>query len=335
MAGLFYPTGLQVTDMPILSPANQRRVHSLLMAALAVISTPSAWGNELYGLGGIDSSLHKNVGSYSWQLGYTQDLLPNIAASFCYLNEGHLSDHRRDGYSAQIWARTDLIGDRLNLGAGAGPYLFFDTKDLGAGNFVNNHGFRALLSVAATWRTEGSLIFLLRSNYVTGEDSPDTISAMAGIGVEFRDKRHDPPSSFERRNNELSVLMGQTIANSLDSQRSLASALEYRRTLIRHLELTVTLLDEGDNRLIRRDGLVPQVWVTQELHHDRFIVGAGAGAYIDLRHREPRSRVSGITGVTGAYRITPDWALRLIWDRVISDYDRDSDVLLGGVGFRF
>lgn len=311
-------------------------LFGLVLVLVAAALPGAASANEFYGLGGIDTATDHNVGSYSWQLGYTQDLAPHVATSFCYLNEGHLGNHRRDGYSAQLWARSDLLEDRLNLGAGVGPYLTFDTQSTGTG-FVNEHDWRALVSVAATWRTEGSLILLVRSNFVTGDGSPDTLSAMFGVGVEFRNEARDKSVELQRADNEITLLAGQTIVNSLDSQNSIATEIEYRRTLVPHLQWTVALLHEGDRSLLKReDGLVSQLWATQDLHHHRFGIGAGAGVYVDIdRNRHHGSRVSGIVGVTGSYRMTPHWGLRVIWDRVVTSYDRDSDIMLAGIGYRF
>lgn len=316
-----------------------RLLPAVLALVLGLASLPAdpALAREIYALGGVDRSLDGNQGSYTWQLGFTQELTPLFAASFCYLNEGHLDNHRRDGYAAQIWARTDLLDRKLNLGAGIGPYLFFDTqRGATPGGFVNKHGWKGLASATATWRTDQNILFLLRGNYVAGESAPDTVSALAGIGYEFQPEGRDKTLPWERADNEVTFFLGQTIVNSLDSQRSVAMALEYRRTLFRHVDWTFTLMDEGDNRLIRRDGLVTQLWATQELHHNRATVGVGAGAYFDVKHyHSPGSRVSGIVTLSGSYRIARQWALRVSWHRVVTDYDRDTDVMLAGLGYRF
>jgi len=38
---------------------------------------------------------------------------------------------------------------------------------------------------------------------------------------------------------------------------------------------------------------------------------------------------------TFSYHFAHGWVGRLTWHRVSSNYDRDSDILLAGVGFRF
>ena len=39
--------------------------------------------------------------------------------------------------------------------------------------------------------------------------------------------------------------------------------------------------------------------------------------------------------MTASYRIGREWTARFSWNRVLSHYDRDADVLLFGVGYRF
>jgi len=85
-----------------------------------------------------------------------------------------------------------------------------------------------------------------------------------------------------------------------------------------------------------------QLWLTQELLDDVLSVGAGAGAYFNLGHyRSPFQGVganrflSGLIALTGSYRMTPHWSLRATWNRVVTSYARDTDVLLGGIGYRF
>ncbi|MBJ6723963.1 hypothetical protein [Geomesophilobacter sediminis] len=304
----------------------------LLVAAAAYPGGAAA--DEFYGLGGATTSVDRNFGSYSWQLGYTQDLAPHFAASVSYLNEGHLDNHRRDGYAVQFWGRTNLLDDHLTLGAGIGPYLAFDTQTTDGG-YANRHSWQALTSVDATWRTDGALIFLIRSNYVAGGPGPDSLSAMVGIGAQFRNDPRNKTVELQRADNEIALMAGQTIVNSLGSSQSAAFGVEYRRVVIPHLEWTVSLLDEGENRQIERDGVASQLWVTQDLYHHRFTIGAGAGAYLDFGHHGGGSRFNGLIGLTGGYRMTPHWGFRAIWDRVVTDYDRDADLLLLGLAYRF
>jgi len=39
--------------------------------------------------------------------------------------------------------------------------------------------------------------------------------------------------------------------------------------------------------------------------------------------------------VSASYRLTQDWAARVTWSRVVTRYSRDTDVILGGIGYWF
>jgi hypothetical protein len=324
-----------------------RAVTSWALAALAsVAALTQAEASDIYGLGGAVQSTSPSDLSYSWQLEYRQDLLKHLAAGISYLNEGHFKGHHRDGYTAQLWTRAELLDYRLTLAAGVGPYFYLDTTTANSpGGFTDDHGWKAMLSAAATWRLENNLLLELRSNWVKGPSGFDTVSGLAGIGYHFEPTLEPLDSQVavqQKLANEVTLFFGQTIVNSFASQKSIAAAVEYRRHLSRHLDWTLSGLYEGDTRLIRRDGMLTQLWITQELLDDTLNVGAGAGAYVNLGHYHntfdgvDASRVlSGIIALTGSYRFTPRWSVRATWNRVVTSNERDTDVILGGLGYRF
>jgi len=319
---------------------------ALTALAIAAAASP-ARASEIYGLGGAVRSSSPTDLSYSWQLEYRQDLLKHLAAGVSYLNEGHFKGHHRDGYTAQFWTRAELLDYRLTVAGGVGPYFFLDTTSASSpGGFTDDHGWKAMMSAAATWHMENNLLLELRSNWVKGPSGFDSVSALAGIGYHFEPNLEplDAKAARSERKlpNEITLLMGRTIVNSFDSQQSIAAAVEYRRYLSRHIDWTVSGLYEGDNRLVRRDGVMTQLWVTQDLLDDALSVGAGAGAYFNLSRYHNAFQgpgadrfLSGILALTGSYRLTPHWAVRATWNRVVTSYERDTDVILGGVGYRF
>jgi hypothetical protein len=75
---------------------------------------------------------------------------------------------------------------------------------------------------------------------------------------------------------------------------------------------------------------------------DHLTLGFGAGVYYALSEYDRSQssgpgehQFSGLISISGAYRFTPHWALRLTWNRVVTRYDRDTDVILAGIGFRW
>ena len=321
--------------------------RSALTALIVLVAATISQASEIYALGGAVHSSSPSDISSSWQLEYRQDLLKHLAAGISYLNEGHLKRHHRDGYTAQLWTRAELLDYRLTVAAGAGPYFILDTTSSDSpGGYSDDHGWKGMMSGAATWHMENNLLLELRSNWVKGPSGFNSVSALAGIGYHFEPTLEaldaKAARAVQKTPNEITLLLGQTVVNSFNSEKSVAGALEYRRRLSQHFDWTVTGLYEGDSRLVRRDGIISQVWVTQELLDDMLSVGAGAGAYFNLSSYHNPSQgpgadriISGIVSLGGSYRFTQHWALRAAWNRVVTSNERDTDVILGGIGYRF
>lgn len=320
-----------------------------LLVLLIIIFTPSKGrAQELYLLGGILQNLNDGKKSYSWQLEYIEELGENLGLGVTYLNEGHVPDHHRDGNALHLWARTGLLDHRLSLAAGIGPYYYYDTIPANTSKgFINDHGWGAIFSSSATWQTDSRWLFQLRTNWVENFNTFNSISVLAGIGYKFEKPAAKAPSlspallGGEKEKNEIMFFAGQTIVNSLKSQQSAAVAIEYRRRILPYIEWSGTWIYEGDTRLTRRNGLASELWVVRAFLEDRFSVGIGGGAYfpIDERGIVKQSRISrticGIVTLTSSYQILPPWDIRVSWNRIITDYDNDTDVILGGIGYHF
>lgn len=312
-------------------------------AVLIAFLTSPVRAEELHLLGGMTGNSATSISSYGWQGEFQENLNDYAAGSISYLNEGHLLNHHRDGEGVQLWGRLPLSGKRLILSAGIGPYFYFDTTAASNGSSLDNHGWGTLSSVALTWYHQSGLLLQLRSNWVHTGENIDTVSALAGIGYSF--DAHPSPAKGDcdetPRNNELTAFLGRTVINTLSSEKSAATSIEYRRSFSRHLDWTAAWLYEGDTRVSRRNGITTELWLMEHLMDDRLSIGIGLGPYIVLdRHAQTQgggsgSSVSEVATMTAAYRLTSDWALRASWNRVITNYNHDSDVLLGGVGYRF
>lgn len=75
---------------------------------------------------------------------------------------------------------------------------------------------------------------------------------------------------------------------------------------------------------------------------ERLSLGFGAGPYIYIDRKHPRAgnpknptTISPLVALTFAVHLSEHWLARLTWDRVASSYNRDSDVLPMGLGYRW
>jgi hypothetical protein len=270
-------------------------------------------------------------------LSYKEPLGEHFAASFSLLNEGHLPGHHRDGHAVQLWARTTLFSPRLTLAAGVGPYRYFDTTVAESGvNHTDEHGTAMLYSIGVTWRASERWRYELRFSHVATDRSFDSNQFLLGASYLLE---RDDAAVYERgaKHGELTLFAGVTIVNSFDSQTAPAASLEYRHAFGPLLKGSLALMHEGDAQLIRRDGVIAEGWLEPSFYGGRFTLGIGLGAYFALdKYREDENApvASGVITLTTSYRFGRAWSGRFSWHRIHSDYDRDADILLFGIGYR-
>jgi hypothetical protein len=287
--------------------------------------------------------------TYSWAMDYTEGIGEYFAGSIAWLNEGHIPDHHRDGQLFQAWARLPLAQRRFVVALGVGPYRYFDTEAASQGlAYSNTHGWGVVYSARATWYSSHRWTANLQLNRVITDRGPATTALMLGIGYQL-DAPDTPgprdwalPRTHNVTNNEITLMAGETILNSLRSQASAAESIEYRRGLWHFVDATVGYLHEGNGITARRDGATAQLWLTRAFFDDRLTLGFGAGGYAAIHHgKNPDERdtgdgvLSGLVSVSASWRFTQHWAARVTWNRVVTRYSRDTDVILGGIGYRF
>jgi hypothetical protein len=222
---------------------------------------------------------------------YTEGIGEYLAGSFSWLNEGHIPDHHRDGPLVQVWARYPLMQRRVVFALGVGPYRYFDTEAADQGlSYANTHGWGVVYSARATWYSSKRWTANLQLNHVQVTDGPSTTAILLGIDYQLDMPDTPGPRDFalprtqKVTNNEVTMMAGVTILNSLQSQTSAAESIEYRRGLTNYLDATIGYLHEGNGLAARRDGATAQLWLTRAFFDDRLALGVGLGAYAAIHH---------------------------------------------------
>ncbi|MBC7859691.1 MAG: hypothetical protein H7Z39_13160 [Burkholderiaceae bacterium] len=289
-------------------------------------------------MGGALRVHEKNETSFAAALSYTHPVGEYSALSLTYLNEGHPQDHHRDGIDGQVWLRTKQLQNGLSFGAGVGAYYYFDTARSAPGGYSNDHGWAPIYSVSASWYFPSGWYAHLQANRVLPRSKDDTSQLLLGLGYRFKgvpgNKLHLSNPSHD---DTVTLSAGQTIVNSFDSERARAYGVEYRRVLRPYVDWSVSWLKEGGNARTDRAGLATQLWLIRSLSQ-HVELGVGAGPYIayDLPHLAQRQRhVSGLVSIVSRYHFNRSWVGQLSWNRVVTDYHRDADVLLLGLGRTF
>ncbi|MBT1076879.1 hypothetical protein [Geobacter grbiciae] len=320
-------------------------MRRLALAMLLLIFASPVAAEEIHILGGygVDSNPNRKAGAY--QIEYLEGLGEHFAFSLSYLNQGHFPEHHRDGNSFNLWLRTNQFHPQLSLAAGIGVMYYYDTTHPPPGTPSEDvHGLASMYSLSATWYTESRVIFQLQTYWVKANASFDTVSALVGIGYQFDAPPKPgplakaPPQTKRTTENELTLLGGQTIVNVPGDGHSQAISLEYRRGIWRFVEMTATALYEGRSTLCDRYGLTTQLWLARPFFDDHVALGIGFGPYFAVDRRRQNDNeiiIPTIFTASAGFRLTPHWLLRASWNRVITNYNRDSDIFMGGIGYRF
>jgi hypothetical protein len=284
----------------------------------------------------------KGSQTYSYGFSYFQGFGENLAWSVGYLNEGHVPNHKRDGLDFQGWARVNLFNRRLSLGIGAGPYVYWDTV-LGSSRpvYSDQHGVGAIFSVAANWYFVDRFFIQGKVNYVATPHDIDTFSATIGLGYQL-DKPTRPgpltgpsPAPVQDLKNEVTFFAGRTVTNAGKDDATGAESLQYRRNLAPHFDWTIGWLNE--HHPVSRTGPITQIWAGRTFLNDRFGLEIGLGPYLgyDYHGSYNTTKVDWVASLSGSIRFTEHWLLRGTWDRVTTNNDRDTDIFLVGLGYRF
>ncbi|MGB6352479.1 MAG: hypothetical protein WBF21_00730 [Steroidobacteraceae bacterium] len=302
---------------------------------------------ELDGFDGRLESNNTDSKTYTWGLEYREPLFEHFAASFVWLNEGHLPNNHRDGQAVQLWwhSKADPLG--LVFEAGLGPYRYYDTHALNPDpEFHDAHGWGAIASAAADWYFPNHWFTYLRANEVSASDKYSSTALAVGVGYRFSSKFDLSPAASSSDTApqaapawEVDGLLGERVGNTTHSETGLSEGLGARRSLSDHFTASVTFIAGQGTLLNWRDGFAAQLWLEQHLT-SQLSVGVGAGGFIvseddSLQDADRPSNLSVIVSVTVAYSLTPHWLARVVWDRIGTGDDHDCDILQFGVGYTF
>jgi hypothetical protein len=339
------------------TPLSQSRLAAALMLLLmalaasprtladtSTVSTGDPAPDEISVFGESVSSANQWPRSEAWGISYRKIIAPYLATSLAYLNDGHFPGHHRDGLAGEAWLPINLLNQHLTISAGLGPFYYYDTVVARNSNsYADNHGWAWIYGVDATWQFRGDRTgpFLeMRIDHTAPSKSIETTSIGLGIGYRgFSDSHNtaDPGAAEGFAENELVAYYWKTVVNSFSSQTSPAEEFEYRRKIWSELRASVGFLNEGNSQLIRRNGVTAELWAEPSFDSGVWSIGFGFGGYsaIDKYRPEPGRHISGIVSATASLRLLKNLDVRFLWHRIVTDYSRDTDVVLWGLGYRF
>jgi hypothetical protein len=283
---------------------------------------------------------------YSWQVDYRHAIDRNFAWSVAWINEGHEAEHHRDGVAGQLWFVVPFRSQAFSLALGVGGYHYFDTELLSDGSTFNTHGWTPLYSLSGTYYLRNSPWLLrLTANRINRANDLETNSVVAGVGYQFGERKARSKQMAEENlttDHEITVFGGLSIVNTAEAEDSIAAAIEFRAGLTPHLEWTAAWINEGNPQVIRRNGFATQIWLVDSLLGKRMTLGLGVGPYLlfdrkraPIPGRDDPNNFAALVSPTATVRLDDHWQARLTWNRVVSKYNRDADIFLLGLGYRW
>jgi hypothetical protein len=332
------------------------RWRRLAPLALWPILCAPTFGQELYLLAGGQYTQGLQESTYSYSMEYLENLNDYTFATFTWLNEGHVTNHHRDGYSAQFWLRLPSASRRFNFSLGVGPYRYYDTTEPAAAGVTDVHGWGVLGSAAVHWYFHNPWVMELRYNYAHTTGSITTHTALIGFGYQFEHSSTPGPVWNTERYGffppdqrwEVAGMAGSTVVNNFNSPHGVAWGAELRYRLTPYIDAIGTYLDEGDARVVKRKGGAGQLGLKREFLHHHADVGVAGGFYFahDEDYKGPptevlgglvttRTQVLGLLTMTATYRFEAGFRLRAYWYRTLTTNGRDTDVVMGGIGYAF
>ena len=288
--------------------------------------------------------------SFTYQVDYVQDFYKFLAASAAYVNEGHVPGHHRDGAALEVWARLPFDHNRFSVALGAGGYYYDDTRLLPDGSSADVRGTAPILSVSGTGYLSNRWFYRATLNHISPAGEMKVNTAAMGIGYWFGREQKPIPgllgdTASERSyvtDKEITVFAGQSVVNTFFSPSGRAYALEYRRGFARHIDGTGSLIYEGNPLIVRRSGFAIQGWAVNSFFADRVTVGIGFGPYVYIDRKHPAAAdsrtpaaIAGLGSLSITQRFTEHLLARLLFNRVMSNYNRDADIFLLGLGYRW
>ena len=288
--------------------------------------------------------------TYTWRLNYLQQIVPGWGASLGWMNEGHLPDHHRDGPVLEAWRYWQLGNRPGHLALGLGLYRPFDTITGPDGSFQDRHGCRGVASAALGRPLDADRRWLaaVQADRTFGGWAPQTQSVSLGLGYRLGQAfRLEGEAGGGAGGSEpllpqtLNLYYGTTVLNSFQSETAPAYQIEYRRTLTSYWEWSLAYSDEGSPGVIEREGIVAQGWFGGWFLDQKLQLSVGWGPYANRFKETGDGGATWDTSYRMAMRITLGAAWRLgrsllaraAWNRTVTSFNRDSDVIVGGVGY--
>lgn len=268
----------------------------------------------------------------AYEVGFGDVLNDYLSIYLAYLNEGHPTDHHRDGFAALGSFRWP-VGDRVAFELSAGPYFSMDTTHVDS-EPRNEKRWGVRASAALRYYLVPNGFFLkLQYNHVQMIDGFNSDAVLFGIGSDFRG---NPSPAFSDGKTQVSVWAGTSQTNHPQVPMEKGYLVEVKRPLGNAWAYSGSFVYEGNNGVAGRRGVAAQVWYVAPVL-TKWTFSAGVGPYVSYDRDEVsnKTRLNALLSAQLTYQVTNDWAASLRFNRVATGNDKDQDMFMVGVARNF
>ena len=314
---------------------------------MLAIAVSSARAETLIALGGISQPDDHAESTYAWQVEYQENLLPWLAASVSWLNEGHLPDDHRDGATAQLWVRAPRWHD-LTFSFGAGPYIYFDTEARDADStYADAHGVGGIATASVAVDLTASWFVSLNASEIYTPGDINTYEFLLGIGYRFVPLDQSPgllqadtDSAEDPGRQQLQAFGGMKIFNDLDALQKQTFGVDYHLALNHAAAWSATWFDDPGSARSLHDRVASQFWLVRQIDRAHLALSIGLGGYYQFGSSATAAvasfeRISGLSGIRAEWEATRRLSLIFTWYRKFTTDNTDRDILTLGAGWRF
>jgi len=268
----------------------------------------------------------------AYEIGFGDILNDYLSVYVAYLNEGHPTNHHRDGFAALGSFRWPL-SDRVAFELSAGPYFSMDTTHVE--NEPRNEkrlGLRA--SAAVRFYVVPNRFFLkLQYNHIQMVNGFNSDAVLFGIGSDLRGNPAPPLSDGKT---QVSIWAGTSQTNHPQVPLEKGYMVELKRPLGNAWAYSASFVYEGNNGTAGRRGVAAQLWYVAPIQSN-WTLSAGVGPYLARDRDEPsnRMRINALLSAQVSYQVTNNWAASLRFNRVATGNDKDQDMFMVGLARNF
>jgi hypothetical protein len=322
-------------------------VRTALITVLLAVASTCVHGETLLALAGITNPDSSATNTYAWQFELQEPMSRYLGGSLSWLNEGHVPYHHRDGVATQLWLTAPRWLDRFVFSAGAGPYIYFDTKTASSDRgYSDIHSAAALVSASLWVDLRSSWFLSLRVNDVLAPGDFNSTMWLLGGGYHFGGFEHGDAAnrgagtSVAYARQQVQVFAGTMIYNQLESHSDRTVGLEYRLALLPWAAWSASWFYNPVNASAQRDQVASQLWLVDTLMGGKLSLSAGLGVYTPLGSR-PEGAANNPASLSGLSALRAEWnwssrsSVILSWHRSFTNDDDDRDIITLGYGFRF